>query len=116
MTPEQLDHFRLKLEKEQQELRASEDANPEATQAVTLDQASVGRLSRMDALQGQAMAMETQRRRQRRLTQIQQALGRMEHGDFGVCQQCEQDIALRRLDIDPATRHCITCASARETH
>ena len=101
---------------EQHELLIHSDANADAARPVTLDQASVGRLSRMDAMQGQAMALETQRRRQRRLTQVRLALGRIQQGNFGLCQQCEEGIAFNRLDIDPATRLCITCASAEESH
>ncbi len=64
MNPEQLEHFRNLLETQRQELMASKDAARESTRPVTLDQASVGRLSRMDAMQGQAMAIEAQRRRE----------------------------------------------------
>lgn len=47
---------------------------------VTLDQTMVGRLSRMDALQGQAMAEEVKRRRDKELIRIKAALSRLEEG------------------------------------
>lgn len=50
MTPKQLEHFRQLLDTQQQELLATNDSAKASTQPVTLDQASVGRLSRMDAL------------------------------------------------------------------
>ncbi|GAB4346174.1 MAG: TraR/DksA C4-type zinc finger protein [Desulfobulbaceae bacterium] len=114
MTPEQLEHFRNLLEARRQELLESKDAARESTRPVTLDQASVGRLSRMDAMQGQAMAIEAQRRREIQLQRIQAALARIRSGDYGLCAACEEEIAIRRLEADPAAPLCIACASRRE--
>ncbi len=87
------------------EVTTAEDRKP-----VELDQQSVGRLSRMDALQGQAMALETARRREAEVIRIQGALTRMETGDYGYCLSCDEDIAAKRLELDPATAICIDCA------
>ena len=111
MTPEQLEHFRNLLETQRQELLASKDAARESTKPVTLDQASVGRLSRMDAMQGQAMAIEALRRREIQLQRIHAALGRIQRDDYGLCTFCEEEIAIRRLETDPAATLCIACAS-----
>ncbi len=62
MKPEQIEYFRGLLEAQRQELLTSKDTNKDSTKPVILDQASVGRLSRINAMQGQAMAIETQRR------------------------------------------------------
>lgn len=76
-------HWREKLLSEKQELEAlSEDAR-ESRSAVELDQQGVGRLSRMDAMQQQAMAVASERRRRMRITQIEAALKRLETDDFG---------------------------------
>ncbi len=83
----------------------SEDGNP-----VELDQTRVGRLSRMDALQNQAMAQETERRRQQELTRIDSALQRLRNGSYGDCIECGEPIAEKRLDLDPSTLLCIECA------
>ena len=114
MNPEQLEHFRQLLETQRQELLASKDAARESTKPVTLDQASVGRLSRMDAMQGQAMAIEAQRRREIQLQRIHAALARIRSGDYGLCTVCEEEIAIRRLETDPAATLCIACASRQE--
>jgi DnaK suppressor protein len=108
------DHYRkllLDLRKELSEIQASAD---EAEQVVELDQTRVGRLSRMDAMQAQAMAVETGRRRRIRLRQVEAALERLEQGEFGYCQECGEDISDGRLEIDPAALLCIACASDRE--
>ncbi|MBW6512038.1 MAG: TraR/DksA C4-type zinc finger protein [Desulfuromonadaceae bacterium] len=114
MTPDQLEHFRQLLEAQRQELLASKDAARDSTRPVTLDQASVGRLSRMDAMQGQAMAIASQRRRDLQLQRIHAALARMQSEDYGLCIACEEEIAIRRLETDPAATLCIDCASRQE--
>ena len=77
---------------------------------VELDQQSVGRLSRMDALQGQAMAKETERRRADEIRRIDAALDRLEKGDYGYCVNCGEDIDPKRLDFDLSIPTCIDCA------
>lgn len=105
---------RQRLLQLQRELRALLDTGEDAARVVELDQTSVGRLSRMDALQGQAMSQERARRRQRELQRIAAALRRLENGEYGDCQDCGEPIDVRRLEMDPAASLCIRCASARE--
>lgn len=82
----------------------------DASQTVELDQSRQGRLSRMDALQNQQIALETQRRQQRRLQAIDNALNRLANDEFGYCFQCDERIALPRLQFDPTVTRCIGCA------
>lgn len=79
---------------------------------VDLDQSAVGRLSRVDALQQQAMAQAQERRTQLRLDQIAGALSRLQAGDYGVCVRCGDDIAEGRLEARPEAPFCLACASA----
>lgn len=83
----------------------------ESRQPVELDQSKVGRLSRIDALQNQAMAEETARRRRDEIARIDAALKRLEAGDFGYCVRCGEEIGEKRLALDPAIALCIDCAS-----
>lgn len=76
---------------------------------VILDQTSVGRLSRMDALQRQAMAKATQARRAISLIKLKAALDRIEAGEYGFCTECGEDIDAKRLDLDPAAPRCLSC-------
>lgn len=92
------------------ELQRLSDNSAEARDTVTLDQTSVGRLSRMDALQQQAMAEATERQRATELARIDAALSRIKDDDYGYCLNCGEEIAEKRLDIDPAATHCIKCA------
>lgn len=90
---------------------AQEDDLGKAGQAtVTLDQQAVGRLSRMDALQYQAMARAQAARRQTETTRLKAALGRIDEGEYGYCEDCGSEIAFKRLELDPAAAKCIGCA------
>ena len=109
---EELDlaHFRQLLLQRRAELEGVEDTGRQAADTVELDQSRVGRLSRMDAMQAQAMSQEAGRRRERELQRIDAALRRIDSGDYGYCLVCDEPIDPRRLAIDPAATHCIRCA------
>lgn len=109
-----LERFKAKLEQMRTELREGDDRANEAAKPVQLDQTTVGRLSRMDAMQGQAMAMETKRRREILAQRIEQALMRIADNEFGLCLSCDEDIDPRRLEIDPTAVLCIRCAGAQQ--
>jgi len=109
MEQQQLDAFKNKLIQQQTELYACESASKESSDTVELDQARVGRLSRMDALQAQQMALETERRRQLQLKKIEGALRRIASDDFGYCFKCGSPIDQRRLQADPTHTRCIGC-------
>ena len=96
-------------------LMKEKEAGKEAAQIVELDQTSVGRVSRMDAMQIQAMAVAANQRRQLELQKIGVALKRIDSEDYGYCLECDKEIAEPRLKLDPATSLCIKCASKRET-
>lgn len=76
---------------------------------VILDQQSVGRLSRMDALQQQAMANATYLRRQGEHARLQAALARIDDGTFGDCLDCGEPIPDERLALDPTVPRCLDC-------
>jgi DnaK suppressor protein len=89
--------------------RAAEDIAP-----VELDQSRVGRLSRMDDIQRQAMAQELDRRRDVQLQRIEGAFQRLENDTYGLCSKCGKTINERRLEFDPTVFFCIDCAQRAE--
>ena len=99
-----------RLRARREELVRLTAAHEDESGPVEVDQARVGRLSRMDALQGQAMAAEVERRREVELARIQAALERIEQGEYGDCVSCGKPIAPKRLELDPATPLCVSCA------
>lgn len=110
MTPAKLKSYRERLLNMKSELLHDSETSAAARKPVELDQTSVGRLSRMDALQVQAMQLETERRRHLELQRIDAALARIDEDEFGYCAVCGEDIEPKRLDYDPTVPSCIACA------
>lgn len=108
--PPNLEAVRLTLVSERDALLGSSASTAANRDPVKLDQQSVGRLSRMDALQVQAMAQAEEARRQQRLRLIDAALRRIDEGEYGYCVSCGDDIPGKRLAFDPAAARCVDCA------
>ncbi|MCB2076010.1 MAG: TraR/DksA C4-type zinc finger protein [Novosphingobium sp.] len=104
---------RSRLLARQAELDEEDRISAEARAPVTLEQDSVGRLSRMDALQVQAMALAAEKRRKAERLRIQAALQRIEQDEWGWCLTCGEEIAGTRLEHDPSVTQCVSCASQR---
>lgn len=108
--PEQL---RAVLLARKAEIEREQAASEAGRAPVVLDQTSVGRLSRMDAMQGREMALAAERRRKAELAKIDAALRRLETGEYGTCVKCGEEIGEKRLALDPAAAACIKCAEGR---
>lgn len=108
------DKFRAQLLELRRELESVAAAGEESAAIVELDQAKVGRLSRMDAIQAQAMAQASSQRRENMLRQIVAALQRLDDDEYGLCVECGSDINPKRLEFDPTAMLCIDCASKAE--
>ena len=96
-------------------IEALADTRREAGSTVELDQTRTGRLSRMDALQRQAMAKAGQERAELELKRIETALRRIKDGCYGECVECGAEIAATRLKANPVVTLCIRCAEERES-
>ena len=105
-----LELAKARLEKKRADLLNQSELSKEARDTVTLDQQSVGRLSRMDAMQQQAMAEAQERNRQRDLQRIDLAFRRIKDGLYGFCVECDEEIPDGRLAIDPMAEKCVRCA------
>ena len=111
LPPGVIDELKQGLLRRLAELEAVDALSDEDRKPVELDQQSVGRLSRMDAMQRQAMAFASQARRQHEARMIAAALERIETGDFGYCGGCGEPIPLPRLKLDATIATCIECAA-----
>ena len=109
-----LQYFMKRLQERLEVLRSEQKRQKQETAPVELDQARVGRLSRMDAMQQQAMSQAVARLTDLELQRIQSALGRMESGDYGYCVLCDEEIAEGRLRFDPSVLTCINCAKKED--
>ena len=111
MNAEDLEHFKQLIHQRLNELDVQSVSGQQAQSVVELDQQAVGRLSRMDALQHQAMAKAQQARRDTETLRLQAALARMADDEYGYCEDCGEDIARGRLVLDLAATRCVSCAS-----
>jgi DnaK suppressor protein len=109
MDVDRLAYFRKRLEELEREIREDMDANPEDSGVVELD-SSIGRLSRMDALQNQQMALELKRRQENQLLRIENAFKRLAKGHYSLCGKCKKPIEEDRLEVFPDTVTCVRCA------
>ncbi len=114
MTSSPFLQFQEKLLQLRADLEAVAATGDESAAVVELDQSKVGRLSRMDAMQAQAMAQASSQRREQMLRNITAALGRLERDEYGDCQSCDEPINPKRLEFDPTATLCIDCASESE--
>ena len=112
--PQKIDFkkFKKRLEATRDELQYLETLTKEGRKPVELDQTQQGRLSRMDAIQVQEMALEQERRRELELLRINAALQRIGDGEFGFCNRCGEQIKTKRLEISPSNPLCLDCAQA----
>ena len=92
-------------------LRAASETTADTRKPVALDQTAVGRISRMDAMQVQAMAVATEQRRRAETARVEAAIARIDEGEYGYCISCGEAIPAKRLEIDPTVAACIACAS-----
>ena len=105
-----IDHLVAMILNEMDQLKHLSETTKDSRAPVELDQQSVGRLSRMDAMQQQSMELATEERRHSRLAALAAALRRVKSGDYGCCLKCDDKIAAGRLAVDPAVTLCIDCA------
>ena len=107
------DDARIALLARRKALDAEDATNADSRETVELQQDSVGRLSRMDAMQQQAMAQATERRRLAERARIAAALERINDGEWGYCLKCGEEIAEKRLRHDPSVANCVNCANGK---
>ena len=110
----ELNTFKERLLERREEVLQQSAVTQANRKPVEVDQTTQGRLSRMDALQAQAMELELERRRVNELARIDAALQRIGSKEFGYCASCGEKIAAKRLEHDPTVATCIKCAKANE--
>ena len=110
MNKQKTRRYQKLLTERREQLLAISETSKQAAAPVELDLSRVGRLSRMDAMQQQAMAQATNQRRSEELRRIAAALKRIENDAFGYCLDCDEEIAPGRLEFDPSIPNCIDCA------
>ena len=111
MNEPDLTKYETALHKLREELQRDLENSKKESAPVKLE-GVMGRISRMDAMQVQQMALSVKRQRQQRLTRIRTALQRIQDGEYGHCSRCDGMIKSGRLDAFPDAVLCVNCASA----
>ena len=106
----QLEEIRRELLRRLARLERSLKISGESARPRDLEQDTVGRLSRIDALQNQGLTQNLEERERAQLNQIVEALRRLEDGTYGSCGACGRAIPFERLLIFPETLSCSSCA------
>ena len=109
LSDSQLSELEKTLNSLKRQLEEQLGINQESSGTVTLDQSRVGRLSRVDALQQQQMAISTRHHNKERLRLVHRALADLSAGEYGYCAKCDEEIAYQRLLAKPESKFCITC-------
>jgi len=110
----QLVELKNHLDELQQQLEALLNFDEAAAETVELDQSKVGRLSRVDALQQQAMTQANSEVHKQQLVRVHRALHRIAEGDYGYCEECGGKVPFARLQVQPESGFCVTCLQALE--
>lgn len=113
LSDEQLAELKTDLLVLRAELQHQLDSTRQSSEAVDLDQ-PIGRLSRMDALQQQAMAKANRAGSAQRLQQVEVALQAIRQGRYGECRRCEEPVGYARLKARPESPLCLVCQELKE--
>lgn len=110
LTADRLVALTLALEQRRTELQRALEATRDDSRELEL---SIGRLTRMDAMQQQQMAAALRQRLETQLAQVQRALGKLVEGSYGQCANCEEPIGMARLLVKPEAPFCVPCQASR---
>jgi DnaK suppressor protein len=113
MTPELLDSFRQTLMEE----RARIVKNAKESFAASLNRSyETGRDSIDESTEEQLLSTELRLRDREKflLSKINGALERIDRGEYGSCQECGEEIGIRRLKLRPVTTLCVDCKEEQE--
>ena len=102
--------YREQLEESLFEIEQYLEKTEESAEAVSPDK-SLGRLSRMEAMQDQQLMLEARRRKKMQKVAVQSALQRIENGQFGACIFCGNLIPEERLAVAPESSSCVNCSA-----
>ncbi len=107
--PQSLESYRKQLQELLDEIEGYLAKTEQSAEAVSPDK-SLGRLSRMEAMQDQQLILEARRRKKMQKVAVLSALQRIEHGQFGTCIYCNKPIAHERLEVAPESNTCVSCS------
>ena len=112
MTPQDLEYFRDLLNRMLVEAQHNGDSTLEE---MTDTQTSFADPSdRATAESDRSFTLRIRDRERKLITKIQEALKRLDDGEYGICEECGEEISLARLKARPVTTLCVSCKAKQE--
>ncbi|MFQ3323744.1 MAG: DnaK suppressor protein [Pseudomonadales bacterium] len=114
LTPQQIDQLALLINNQLHEFTVRIDSLHEQAEPVVLDQQSIGRVSRIDAITQQQIAKAGERQAIEKIKQLHAAQLKISDDDYGWCEACGDAIGFERLSIQPEVIKCLRCQQIDE--
>jgi DnaK suppressor protein len=112
MDQEQLKHFRNKLEQMSKELLS--EADKTLSEMTDHNDHYPDPTDRASAESDRNFELRIRDRERKLLAKIKSTIARIDSEDFGICDDCGDDISLERLEARPVTALCIACKTKQE--
>lgn len=112
MTEQQKKEIRLKIEKLIEDSLADIEVLEQATAPISPEN-SIGRVSRMDAINNKSVAEAALRNKRQKLGKLKMALSNIDKPNFGMCDMCKRSINPARLIFMPESTRCMRCADRK---
>ena len=113
MDKEQLEKFRSQLLEKRDEMlaEAGKTLSEMTDQTTNIPDPN----DRATIESGRSFELRIRDRERKLLAKIEEAIGRLDEGEYGVCDGCGEDIGIKRLEARPVTTFCIDCKTLQET-
>ncbi|MFT4566420.1 MAG: DnaK suppressor protein [Saprospiraceae bacterium] len=109
MTKEELKELASSIKQKIKKLQ-HEMISLEESAAPVAPENSIGRISRMDAINNKSVVEAAIRHRKKKLGKLQVALANVHKPGFGLCKNCGKAINPKRIVLMPESGRCIKCA------
>lgn len=113
MNKNTIKYFKNRLVKELENLQRGENCNFEGLN--DSEESMPDLIDRATSFIERSLSQSICDRESWKVRKIEQALEDLANGEYGICQRCGEDIAVKRLKANPVARHCISCKTAIET-
>ena len=113
LTKEQYDHFKEFLNEALD--RLLDEANRTVTGMTDYGETFPDPTDRATLESERNFTLRIRDRERRLISKIKEALDRLDRGSFGVCEECGEDIGMKRLKARPVTTRCIKCKQTQES-
>jgi len=113
MDKEQLEQFRSQLLEKREEIlaEAGKTLSEMTDQTTNIPDPN----DRATVESGRSFELRIRDRERKLLAKIEEAIGRLDEGEYGVCDGCGEDIGIKRLEARPVTTFCIDCKTLQES-